>query len=79
MVLKAAQSHSKPIDTLKHTTGHGTALQGDKIQLYPPEHRRKCPPIRKPSQGTCPTSPLGDLQLRGTTTFQSADRRPQTP
>ena len=33
MVPKAAQSHSKPIDTLKHATGHYTALQRDKIQL----------------------------------------------
>ena len=29
----------KPKDTPKHTAGHCTALQRDKIQLYPPEHR----------------------------------------
>ena len=40
---QAAQSHAKPIDTLKLTTGHFIALQGEKIQLHPPEHRYKLP------------------------------------
>ena len=40
---QAAQSHSKPTDTPKHTTGQGTALQRDKIQLHPWEHKHKSP------------------------------------
>ena len=38
-----AQSHAKPIDTLKCTTGHLIALQREEIQLHPPEHRHKLP------------------------------------
>ena len=38
---QAAQSHVKPIDTLKLTTGHFFALQGEEIQLHSPEHRHK--------------------------------------
>ena len=33
----------KPTDSPKHTTGHGTALQRDEIQLQPPEHSHKLP------------------------------------
>ena len=40
---QAAQSHAKPIDTQKLTTGHFIALQREEIQLYPPEHRCKFP------------------------------------
>ena len=36
--IQAAQSHAKPIDTLKLTTGHFIALQREEIQLHPPEH-----------------------------------------
>jgi len=36
--IQAAQSHTKPIDTSKLTTGHFTALQREEIQLHPPEH-----------------------------------------
>lgn len=31
----------KFIDTTKHTTGYSTALQRDKILLYPPENRQE--------------------------------------
>ena len=35
----AAQSYAQPKETPKLTPGHLTALQREKIQLYPPEHR----------------------------------------
>ncbi|KAI4549249.1 hypothetical protein MG293_001579 [Ovis ammon polii] len=38
---QAAQSHSKPIDISKVTTGHFIALQREEIQLHPPEHQHK--------------------------------------
>jgi len=41
--IQAAQSHAKPIDTPKLTTGHFIALQREEIQLHPPEHRCKLP------------------------------------
>ena len=41
--IQAAQSHTKPTDTSKLTTGHFIALQRKEIQLHPPEHRRKLP------------------------------------
>ena len=34
---QAAQSHAKPIDTPKLTSGHFIALQREEIQLHPPE------------------------------------------
>ena len=40
---QAAQSHAKPIDTPKLTSGHFIALQREEIQLHPPEHRHKFP------------------------------------
>ena len=40
---QAAQSHAKPIDTQKLTTGHFKALQREEIQLHTPEHRYKFP------------------------------------
>ena len=40
---QAAQSHAKPIDTPKLTSGHFIALQREEIQLHPPEHRHKLP------------------------------------
>ena len=55
---QAAQSRTKPIDTPKLTIGHGTALQRDKMQLHPQEHRRK-PPNWEPSKGTGPSPPTG--------------------
>ena len=41
--IQAAQSHTKPIDTSKLTTGHFIPLEREEIQLYPPEHQRKLP------------------------------------
>ena len=41
--IQAAQSHTKPTDTSKLTTGHFIALQREEIQLHPPEHRLKLP------------------------------------
>ena len=37
----ASQSHAKPVDNPKLTTGHFIALQREKIQLHPSEHRYK--------------------------------------
>jgi len=42
--IQVAQSHTKPIDISKLTTGHFIAPQREEIQLHPPEHltrRRK--------------------------------------
>jgi len=41
--MQVAKSHTKPIDTLKLTTGHFIALQREEIQLHPPEHQHKLP------------------------------------
>ena len=41
--IQAAQSHSKPIDISKHTTGHFIAPQREEIQLHPPEHDASFP------------------------------------
>ena len=38
---QASQSHAKPINTQKCTTGHFTSLQRENIQFHPPEHRHK--------------------------------------
>ena len=35
--IQAAQSHTKPIDISKLTTGHSIALQREEIQLHPPD------------------------------------------
>ena len=40
---QGTQSHAKPTDTPKLTTGHFIALQREEIQLHPPEHRCKLP------------------------------------
>ena len=40
---QAFQSHAKPMDTPKLTTGHFIALQREEIQLHPPEHKHKLP------------------------------------
>ena len=40
---QAAQSHTKPIDTPKLTTGHLIALHREEIQIHPLEHRCKLP------------------------------------
>ena len=40
---QAPQSHTKPIDTPRLTTGHWTNLWQDKIQVHPPERRHKSP------------------------------------
>ena len=40
---QASQSHAKPIDTPKLTSGHFIALQREEIQLQPPEHSHKLP------------------------------------
>ena len=41
--IQAAQSHTKPIDTPKLTTGHFIALQREEMQLHPPENLYKFP------------------------------------
>ena len=40
---QAAQSHTKPTDISKLTTGHFIELQREEIQLHPPEHGHKLP------------------------------------
>ena len=40
--IQAAQSHAKPTDTSKLTTGHFIALQRE-VQLHPLEHRTSFP------------------------------------
>ena len=52
--IEAAQSHTKPIDISKLTTGHFIALQREEIQLHPPEHQQASL-TRKPWQATHPT------------------------
>ena len=58
--IQAAQSHAKPIDIPKLTTGHFTAHTREDIQLHPPEHRHKPGNLDKPlvqphPQGACST------------------------
>ena len=38
---QAAQTHTKPIDTLKDTAGQGIALQRNKTQPHLPEYEHK--------------------------------------
>ena len=40
---QAAQSHIKPLDISKLTTGHFIVLQREEIQFHPPEHWYKLP------------------------------------
>lgn len=42
-----AQSHTKPIYIPKHTTGHGSVLQIDKIYIHLLEHWHRSHPTRK--------------------------------
>ena len=46
----AAQSHAKPIDIPKLTTGHFIALYRGEIQLHPSEHRHKFPQPGNPDK-----------------------------
>jgi len=41
--IEAAQSHTKPTDISKLTTGHFIALQREETQLHPPENQYKLP------------------------------------
>jgi len=36
--MQAAQSHTKPVNISKLTTGHFIALQREEIKLHPPEY-----------------------------------------
>jgi len=45
---QATQSHVKPIDTTKLTTGHYIAFLREEIQLHPPEPEAQAPLTRKP-------------------------------
>ena len=56
---QSAQIHIEPIDTPKHTTGHSTTLQKDKIQLHPPEHRHKSRQPGNLHKTLVPTYPWG--------------------
>ena len=55
---QATQSHTKPIDTSKLTTGYFIALQKEEIQLHLLEHRYQFP-YPGPWQATSPTQPTG--------------------
>ena len=59
MVLKAAQSHSKLIDTPKLTTGIFIVLQREETQLYLQEHRHKFPQPRNLDKPLVQPHPLG--------------------
>ena len=73
----AAQSYSQPIETPKLTPGHFIALQREKIQLHPPEHRTQVPAIRnKPL--VQPHPQIAVSTIKRTTNFQPAERAPQT-
>ena len=76
---QATQSHVKPTDTPKLTTGHCKALQREEIQPYPPGHRHKFPEPRNFHKPLVQPHPQEQTpQLRGTMTLQPAERRPQT-
>jgi len=76
---QAVQSHFKSIDTAKVTTGHCIALQRYEIKLHPPEYRHSSPNQERLTKNwsnlTCKEQ---TPQLRGNTTLQPVERRPQT-
>ena len=73
--------HIKSTDTTKLTTGHFLALQRDNVQLHSPERKKNKFPqagnLHK--QKSNPTQRIQPHpQVRGNTTLQPAERRPQT-
>ena len=76
---QATQSHTKFIDTQKHTTGLDIALQRDKIQLHPTECRWKSPQSGNLHKALVQNTHVGQIpHMRGAMTFQPAEKRPQT-
>ena len=75
----AAQSHNKPLDTPKLTTGHFFAFQREEIQLHYQNTDTSCYNQQTlTSHWSNPTLREKTPQLRGTMNFQSAGRAPQT-
>ena len=73
---QAAQSHAKPIDTPKLTSGHFIALQREEIQLHPPEPRCKFPKPKKFDKPLVqPHTQGADFTIKRN---QPAERAPQT-
>ena len=74
-----AQSHAKPIDTSKHTTGHFIALQREEIQLQPPEHSHKLPQPGNLDETLVQPQPQGaDSTIKRNHTLPAYRRAPQT-
>ena len=77
--IQAAQSHTKPRDISKLTTGHFIALQREEIQLHPLEHQPSFPNQETlTSHLSNPTHRREPLQKRGITNCQNIERPPQT-
>ena len=75
---QVAQSHAKPMDTPKLTTGQFTALQREEIQLHPPEHGHKLPYQEKLTSHSSNPTHREQPPQRGTTNFKHTERAPQT-
>ena len=76
--IQAAKSHTEPIDTSQHTTGHLIALQREQIQLHPPEHQASFPNQETLiSHLSNPTHREEPPQKRGATNFQHTERPPK--
>ena len=76
---QATQSHTKSIDTQKHTTGHDIAFQRDKIQFHPKECRWKSPQSENLHKALVQQTHGGQIpQMRGAMTLQPAEKRLQT-
>ena len=77
--IQAAQSHPKPINISKLTTGHFTALQREEIQLHHQNTEASFPNqetlISHLSNPTCREEPP---PKRGTTNCQNTERPPHT-
>ena len=58
-----AQSHTKPIDTTKLTTGHFVAPQREEMQLHPPEHRHNLPSLRNLDKPLVQPHPQGGTSI----------------
>ena len=76
---QAAQTHTKPIDTPKLTTGHFIALQREELQFTQQKTGTSSPNQETlTSRWSNPTHREQTLQLRGTMASQPAERAPQT-
>ena len=77
--IQASQSHTKPIDTSKLTTGHFIELRREEIQLHLPEHQCNLPyPGNLDKPLIQPHPQEGTSKQRGTINLQHTERPPQT-